>query len=436
MSDEEKSTFLSFIEEDKERVLHRVSTKDLPKDTPTLSLHMIVKNGQSVIARTLNHVLPYLSQVRIVLNDTEDRTREVIAETMKARPEVEYDVQDITSASHPYLYIIDTPETYKGAGPSLSGEEFQGPFTEQPLLIDWSSVRNAGWESKAAYRLQMDADDLLTAPETLPLALKAMEEVGADLAAAPYHINNSMRTVFRERLARTTPVIRWEGFVHDRLVGGLRRMLFEDLLYTVDMRDSKATGTRVVGRDFKALYFLARRAEWQVSLRHYLYLLQEARYLMPLEWVVGPLLERYRQEFEIHGVPSRLPEKAWVYTMVGELFEEKNDCAKALEWYEKALTADPTRNGYWRRCRAEYQLGHYTLCEEAYLAGHKCLVISSVLDVKPIPEPAIQVLVASAISELGRHGEAIAMLDKVLENGKYALPGVVALKQSIMDKQL
>jgi hypothetical protein len=397
---------------------------------------MIVKNGESVIARTINHVLPYLSQVRIVLNDTTDRTEEVIAEAMKAAPdEVMYDVQHVTVSSHPQLYFIDGPETYARIGPSLAGEEFLGPCTQEPLLYDWSSVRNVGWGSGCDYRLQMDVDDLLKQPDSLPLALKAMEEVGADLAASPYHIRHTMRTVFRERLARSTPIIRWEGFVHDQLVGGLRRLLFEDLLDTIDMRDNSGTGNRIVGRDFKALYYLARRSEWKVSLRHYLYLIQEARYLMPLDWITGPLIARYRQEFDECGVPSRLPEKAWAYTMVGELYEEQHSPSEARGWYESAVNAYPSRNGYWRLCRALHQEERWAECEQAYLDGLKCADVGSVLDAVALSEPATKVVVASALSMQNRQVEALTMIDEVLKNDKFSLPGVIALKNSILEKQ-
>ena len=94
--------------------------------------------------------------------------------------------------------------------------------------------------------------------------------------AAPYHPRHTTKAVYRERAARNTPLIKWEGRVHDQLTGGLRRLLLEIVLVTVDMRDNKGTGTRVVGRDFKALYYLARKQEWKISLRHYLYLLQQA----------------------------------------------------------------------------------------------------------------------------------------------------------------
>ena len=145
-------------EEVTERVVHRVPVDKLASKPFTVSLHMIVKNGESVIARTIGHVLPYVNQVRIVLNDTDDETLWQIIETIiRQGKNVIYDVQHVTAASHPELYISDIPSTYSEAGPTLSGEEFNGPYTMLPLLFNWSVVRNLGWESKADYRLQLDA---------------------------------------------------------------------------------------------------------------------------------------------------------------------------------------------------------------------------------------------------------------------------------------
>jgi glycosyltransferase involved in cell wall biosynthesis len=423
-------------EEVTERVVHRVPVDKLASKPFTVSLHMIVKNGESVIARTIGHVLPYVNQVRIVLNDTDDETLWQIIETIiRQGKNVIYDVQHVTAASHPELYISDIPSTYSEAGPTLSGEEFNGPYTMLPLLFNWSVVRNLGWESKADYRLQLDADDLLEKPESLPLACKAMAEMDADLAASQYKINNSRRVVYRERLARSTPLVRWEGHVHDQLLGGLRRILFEDLLTTVDMRDSRGTGTRIVGRDFKALYYLARKNQWHVSLRHYLYLIQESRFFMPIEWVAGPLFERYCQEFDECGSASRLPEKAWACTLIGEFYETRNRWDEAAAMHTKSIDAHPTRNGYWRLARTLHQSARYEECIRAYQHGFKCDDIGSVLDLISISEPATQVLVADAYSCLGKHTEAMALVAKLGTPRFLELPGVVAFMRVIKERK-
>lgn len=413
---------------DKEKILHQISVSDLPEKQPTVSLHLIVKNAEPVIARTLTHVLPYLSQIRIVLNDTDDSTESVIGQTL-AGSHVMYDIQHVRAASHPEFYILDVPETYEMAGPSLSGEEFNGPCTGRSLLCDWSGARNLGWPSGCDFRLQLDADDMLVLPESLPLALKAMQAVGADLAASPYHISNTTKTVYRERVARSTPLIKWEGRVHDQLVGGLRRLLLEDLLVTVDRRDNKGSGTRVFGRDFKTLYYLARKQEWKVSLRHYLYLIQEARTMMPFGWVAGALFERYRQEFDAYGTPARLPEKARVYTMIGEMFEEHSEVKEASRWYERATTAHPTKSGYWKLCKVLHLLGLFEQCIASWEASLKCAETVSVLDLQPVSELGTQVVVADSLRAVGRKLEALQMIDFVF--GLCPVPGVAKLKDQI-----
>jgi len=412
----------------KEKVLHRISVDDLPVKQPTVSLHMMVKNAQQVIGRTIGHVLPYLSQARFVLNDTEDLTESEITKAM-AGSNVMYDVQYVTHATHPQFYLLDVPLTYEQAGPALVGEKFEGPCTGEWILFDWSSVRNLGWSSGADYRLQLDADDLLVVPESLPLALKAMHSVGADLVATPYHIQRTSKSVYRERVARSTPLIKWEGKVHDQLVGGLRRLLLEDLLVTVDMRDNQGTGTRVVGRDFKALYYLARKLEWKVSLRHYVYLIQEARHFMPLPWLAGPLIDRYCHEFDTYGTMAKLPEKGYVYTMMGELCEEQNKLEDARRWYNKAIAAHPTKNVHLKLCKVLHDLNLFDLCLVVWGNSLKCSEVGSVFDLQPTSEMGIKVLVVDSLTFLGRHEEALSMINEVIPTHPH--PAVLSLKSLI-----
>jgi hypothetical protein len=416
----------------KERILHRLSVAELPPTQPTLSLHMLVKNAQQVISRTISHVLPYLSEVHVVLNDTDDMTESEIMKTL-AGSKVSGHIRHVNQKTHPEFYIHDVPETYEEAGPALAGEEFLGPCTGQWMLADWSAVRNLGWSSDADYKLQLDADDLLVAPESLPVALKAMHSVGADLVASPYHVHRTAKTVYRERIARSTPLIKWDGKIHDKLSGGLRRLLVEDLLVTVDMRDNKGTGTRVVGRDFKILYYLARKQGWKVSLRHYLYLIQEAKHLMPLGWVVGPLLDRYRQEFDAYGDPSRLPEKSFVYSMMGDLFDEQEEWYEASRWYERAITAHPTKSGHWKLCKVLHLLGQFERCVSTWERSLVCNEVATVLDLTPTSEAGTKVIVANSLSLAGRHQEALTMITDVY-NG-HPQPGVVDLK-NLIEKRL
>jgi tetratricopeptide (TPR) repeat protein len=418
-------------------LLKDINDKDLPVRTPTVSLHMMVKNAAQVIDRTLLHVLPYLSQVRILLNDTTDATEKVISGVMGLWSKVAFDVQRVTFESHPQFYIIDSPETYEGVGKSLAGETFPGPFTHHPILCDWSSVRNLIWGSSAEYRLQLDADDLLLNPETLPLAARAMEYMGADLAASQYQVAGTSRRVYRERLARSTPIIRWEGKIHDTLTGGLRRMLFEDLLTTRDMRDNKGTDTRVVARDLKVLYYLARKAGWDIPLRHWAYLIQEARYIMPYEWVTDFLLEGYRYEFSIQGTPDRLSEKSWVYGMIGEVCEERGDFAKAVSWYEQAATACSTKAMHWKLSRAHYLNGNMEACLAEYDRGAALGDSNIVMDLAPVQPLALLCLVASAASNLGRHARALEVIDTLFKTeGVAQLPSVIALREEIVSRQL
>ena len=156
-----------------------------PEDAPPVSLHVLAKNAESVIGRLLDCVLPYVREVRLVLNDTTDATRAVVEGRFARWPDVAVDVQEVTSSTHPHFYFPDVRSAYE-AGAPLDGEHFNGPFTNRPLLCDWAGVRNLGWGSESAWRLFLDADDIVEDPQKLPGLVRVLEDVRADLAATRY----------------------------------------------------------------------------------------------------------------------------------------------------------------------------------------------------------------------------------------------------------
>jgi glycosyltransferase involved in cell wall biosynthesis len=394
-------------------VRHAPLASDLRReDAPSVSLHVLAKNAENVIGRLLDCVLPYVREVRLILNDTTDATRTVVEGRFAKHANVSLDVQEVTSVSHPHFYFPDVPSSYE-VGASLDGERFDGPFTNRPLLCDWAGVRNLGWDSSSAWRLFLDADDVVSDPETLPGLVRLLDDMRADLAATKYTFGRSEggaanSVSYRERLARSGSPIEWVGKTHEILQGGLRHVLVEDCLSVVDMKDNWGRGVRVPGRCFKVLYRDARAARWDVGSRHLAYLVQEAPGMMPLHWVnrlVGYYLSRN---------PSA-EEAAWVLSMFGEMHEAKEDYEHAEIHYLSALTYYASSKTAFRLCRARFMRKDWQGCIEAYEAGVRSLVQPQVLDLGPVYEQSSKLLVAQAHFELGAFEEAKWVVDEAVK---------------------
>lgn len=410
-----------------ERIVRHVPLPECPIRVPSLSLHVLAKNAESVLGRLVENVGPYIQKARFVLNDTTDASEKVLAERLGAF-KVPYDVQHVTNASHPDFYFFDSLSAYE-VGRPLAGEVFEGPFMRAPLLCDWSSVRNVGWESDCAWRLHLDADDLVSEPSKIPGLLEVLTNVGADLAATRYVFGRSdagapNSVAYRERLARNSPAIRWTGKTHEILTGGLRHVLVEDCLTVTDMKDNWGRGVRVPGRCFKVLYREARLADWNVSPRHLAYLVQEAPGMMTADWVSGALLPAYL------AVSVHPAERAWVLSMVGELWEAKLVYLEASRYYEKALAAYPSPKAAFRLSRAAFMQEKWRECVEAYDRGVALLATPQVLDDGPVYEHSGKIFAAQACYTLGE----IARARDLIGGAACAFPEsslVAALRQKI-----
>ena len=81
-------------------------------ERPQVSLHLLVKNGESCIGRLLANVGPYIDEIVAVVNDTTDRTIPILCDYAESRgKEFKLDIVDVTRETHPELYIMDVPET-------------------------------------------------------------------------------------------------------------------------------------------------------------------------------------------------------------------------------------------------------------------------------------------------------------------------------------
>lgn len=245
--------------------------EQLTGSRPTVSLFVLAKNAESCIGRLLNNIGPYIDEVVMVLNDTTDGTEELVRQYCSDNKK-ELILENVTRESHPHLYILDVPETYK-SGRSLCGEEFTGPYTSQMILAKWSDIRNLLWNKcTKEWRLFLDADDVVVDPECLPGLCQILNDNGVENARTAYYFSvdddgRPKGSSLRERLAVNKPYIHWIYDIHEVLTGTQRIAHIEGNFIVRDMRDNIGSEVRIPGRNFKILYHQARQADWEVSPR-------------------------------------------------------------------------------------------------------------------------------------------------------------------------
>jgi hypothetical protein len=321
------------------KVSHSVRREDGPK----ICLHLMVKNGASVVGRLVDCVGPYISSAAIVLNDCEDDTAQVLRRFFNSHAVREYDMVTISHRYSPWLYITDVPETYR-AGSPLCGEEMSGPFTGGPLLADWAAARNAAWNDlECDWRLFLDADDVVDDPECLPGLCASLGERGVEAASSLYYHHAARHGIARERLAQNNGRIRWEGIVHERLAGydPARVAHVEGSLVVRDLGDSRGSGLRPPGRNLKVLYHSARTRGWNITEREKLYLAAEAAPVMP--GLSKYLAEECYLEFSSRpDSPAMAVRAAWAACTRARVARYQGELEEAVLWYLRSRSSHPS----------------------------------------------------------------------------------------------
>ena len=161
----------------------------------SVSLCMIVKNEEDVLARCLESVEGLVDEIVIVDTGSADRTREVAA-------------------------------------------RFTDKIVDFPWRDDFAAARNESFaHASMDYCLWLDADDvLLEADREAFRALKEALDPAVDVVMAPYHagFDQSGRVTFsyyRERLIKNGAGMRWEGAVHEA-VAPAGRVVYADFAVT------------------------------------------------------------------------------------------------------------------------------------------------------------------------------------------------------------
>ena len=387
-------------------------------ERPTVSLHLLVKNGESCLGRLLENVGPYLSEIVAVANDCTDRTIPILREYAEFRGSgFNLDIVEVTHETKPELYIMDVPETY-AAGEPLVGEVLEGPFTGEPLLADWAGIRNLGFARHTKeWRLFLDADDVVQDPESIPGLCAALNEIDpenkikVDLAASRYIYSLaedgiSRADSFRERLVRNVPYITWFGVAHEVLHGQQKTVQIDGNLIVKDLKDSTGAKIRAPGRCLKILYKNARENEWMVSPRNLIYLAMEA---------CATMTDFASSVLDLYLTLSLWPEeRAWACCMAGEIRESRNDYAAASEWYERALSEHPGSKSAYRLCRSRFYQNKWQAAVDAFRTGIENKAVLQILDNGPVYEEMSKILVASSLDKLGCVSEALTVCEEAL----------------------
>lgn len=394
-----------------------------------ISLFVLAKNAETCIGRLLENVGPYISEIVVVLNDTIDDSQNIIERFSKASG-IPSKVVNVTADSHPEFYIQDTEATYT-AGRSLSGEVFNGPFTERPILARWDMIRNLGWKMCAQpWKLFLDADDVVLDPECLPGLVKVLDEQGVEVACSNYFYQvdeqgRPMSASYRERLAKNVSTISWIFPIHECLGGQSRTAHLQGSLLVRDMRDNQGFGVRIPGRNFKILYQLARANDWEVPARILVNLIMEVRGMVnqspELLTFADALLKMYLSRSEW------LEERGWAMAMVGEMYENSvdgNGLERAVELYKESLHEHPGSKVAFRMARAQFGLRNWEGVIEAFEVGVQNKAVHQVLDAGELYEDMTKILVASAAHELGDYPKAL----QYAEQAHAAFPKNIALK--------
>lgn len=147
----------------------------------TISLCMIVRNEENVLARCLDSVRGIADEICITDTGSTDKTREIAAE--------------------------------------------YGRVLAFPWCNDFSAARNFSFgQAHMDYTMWLDADDVILPSDRQKfLALKAELDGTADVVMLPYHtgFDEQGRPTFfcyRERLLKTSAHFRWTGAVHECIV--------------------------------------------------------------------------------------------------------------------------------------------------------------------------------------------------------------------------
>ena len=331
-----------------------------------LSVHMLVRDVATVVARALRPLAGIASEVCFVDTGSTDNSPTIIRQLCGEIGATCIEI-DASPTARPDLFFDDLPKAYAPHHlPKPSRDDARRARGLSPLLRDWSAARNLGLEAcQGQYVLKLDADDEVMTPENL---LPALEQLDArpniDVLACPYEVMDGKGSTeyftMYTRLWRNKshglgshglgshglgshglgshglgPEIRFREVCHEnvdwcRKPAGNNWIMVSDGLHVRDWRDNVVA--RVSHRNLKVLLAEYVRCSRMVKLpsQHVLiYLADEAAEVMPeLALEVLDRLKVISPEDE-----------AWYRFILAVCYEKLGQVQNAETWYRSAVIA-------------------------------------------------------------------------------------------------
>jgi tetratricopeptide (TPR) repeat protein len=240
-------------------------------DRPTIGLAMMVRNVEKTVARTIESVLPWISEVSICDTGSTDETIETVREVCE-KASCPIRVSHFSEKTNPEAYRKDAAETFKPF-------DVPGPFTGKSFLADWSTPRNMSFDAcRSDYILMLDGDDMAHEAQELPGIVETMQEKSIDLLALDYHYMHDehgqlISRSLRDRILRKASGLRWYGATHEAIAG--ESSTFATPFHVVDTREAHdptginrvhLRGMKVLLRDFIEKGKLDPRLTWHLGM--------------------------------------------------------------------------------------------------------------------------------------------------------------------------
>jgi glycosyltransferase involved in cell wall biosynthesis len=294
-----------------------------------LSLHMLVLNGAKVLDRALRPLAGIVDEICFTDTGSTDGTPELIAAFART---LGFGCKSVclTPETHPSLYFIDEPTSFKFKFPKETG------FTGLPQLRDWASARNQSLRlCQGDYVLRIDSDDEVLRPENILPTLSVLDtRREIDFLMCPYEvISNGVvdYTTTHHFIWRNKPEYVFNYALHEHIPGrridGSNWIVAQSGLLFRDWRDSPGLGVRVPHRNFKVLLLEYERclaAGIPVEGHVQLTLADEG-------WRVDP-------EFALRLITSgEFPHaRGWTHYIAGECLRRLGRCDEALSAFGTA----------------------------------------------------------------------------------------------------
>lgn len=369
-----------------------------PDNRPSVSLVLTVKPNDHRARQILDEVGPHVDEITLItVGVSQEITNKLTSHPSFAGIGNHIDV---TPESHPHLFFRDGPAVYQ-VGHSLFGEKYEGPFTGDYVVKDWSQVRNLGWKRcSQEWRLSLDGNDTLYNASFIASVCDVMREYKSELGysrvarLARGFSGRFLSVGWEGKISRNGSKIRWSGVAKESLEGCFSTAVIDGSLVVgsgpCDFNDIAT---------FKTLYSHARFSDWDIPLCNLLHLARLSA-LNGLPDFAEAAISKYLEN------SLYTEERAWACALRGEMHSAQGNHEGAAKWFERSLAEHPGYKSAYRLCIARFHLGDWQGVLDAYQLGNDNSSFLHMVDDGPQGTPECLLFVVVALRNLGRIEEA------------------------------